>query len=163
MVQATDTGKRHNISHLWRFNSPGFRRIFVQRQMRPAGMVIFEIFAKDSTQVPLIENNNMIQAIPAYGPDNSFNERILPRRARGRNDLLDTQALDPSSNLLTVNGIPITQQIAWSGIEWKCFYQLLGRPPCGGMRCNIEVHDVTAVMAEHDKHIREREMWRSEW
>ena len=33
-------------------------------------------------------------------------------------------------------------------------YQLLRRPPCGGMRCNIEVHDVTAVMAEHDKHIK---------
>jgi hypothetical protein len=116
-------------------------------------MIITEVLAKDSTQVPLIENNNMIQTVSAYGPDNSFNERVLPRRVRGRNDLLDTQALDPSSNLLTVNGIPITQQIAWGGFEWKCFYQLLGRPPCGGMRCNIEVHDVAAVMAEHDKHI----------
>jgi hypothetical protein len=105
-------------------------------------MIITEVLAKDSTQVPLIENNNMIQTVSAYGPDNSFNERILPGRARGRNDLLDTQTLEPSSNLLTVNGIPITQQIAWSGIEWKCFYQLLGRPPCGGMHCNIEVYDV---------------------
>ena len=89
----------------------------------------------------------MIQALSPYGPNNSLDIRVLPRRARGRNDLLDTYATDPSSNLLSVNGIPITQQIAWSGIEWKCFYQLLGRPPCGGMRRNIEVHDVTAVMA----------------
>ena len=95
----------------------------------------------------------MVQTISADGSDNAFTKRILPWRARRRNNFLDTQALDPSSNLLTVNGISIAQQITWSGIEWKCFYQLLGRPPCGGMRCNIEVHDMTAVMAEHDKHI----------
>jgi hypothetical protein len=82
-------------------------------------MIITEVLAKDSTQVPLIESNNMIQTVSAYGPDNSFDKRVFPRRVRGRNDLIDTQALDPSSNLLTVNGIPIAQQIAWSGIEWK--------------------------------------------
>ena len=50
--------------------------------------------------VPLIEDNNIIQTVSAYRPDNSRD-----------------------------------------------------RPLCGGMRCNIEVHDVAAVMAEHDKHI----------
>jgi hypothetical protein len=109
MVPATDMGKRYNISHLGGFYSTGFRRILIQRYVRSASMIITEVLAKDSTQVSLIENNNMIQAVSAYGPDNSFNERVLPRRARGRNNLLDTQALDPSSNLLTVNGIPITQ------------------------------------------------------
>jgi hypothetical protein len=109
MVQATDMGKRDNISHLGGFYSTSFRRILIQRYVRSARMIISEVLAKDSTQVPLIENNNMIQTVSAYGPDNSLNERILPRRARGRNDLLDTQALDPSSNLLTIDGIPITQ------------------------------------------------------
>ena len=28
-----------------------------------------------------------------------------------------------------------------------------GRPPSSGMRCKMKVHDATAVMAEHDKHI----------
>ena len=108
MVQATDKGKRNNVTHLGGFYSTGFRRILIQRYVRSARMIITEVLAKNSTQVPLIENNNMMQTVSAYGPDNSLYERILPRRARGRNDLLDTQALDPSSNLLTVNGIPIT-------------------------------------------------------
>ena len=73
--------------------------------------------------MPLIENNHMIQTVSSYGPDNSFSERILPWRARRRDNLLDTKALDPSLNLLTINGIPISQQIAWSGIERKCFNQ----------------------------------------
>jgi hypothetical protein len=116
-------------------------------------MIVGSVGFQLPPQMPFIYDDNMIQALSPYGPDNAFDIRILPRRARGRNNLLDTQALDSSSNLLTVNGIPITQQIAWSGIERKSLHQLLGRPPCGGMRCNIEVHDVTAVMAEHNKHI----------
>jgi hypothetical protein len=70
-------------------------------------MIITEVLVKNSTQVPLIESNNMIQTVSAYGPDNSFNERILPRRARGRNDLLDTEAPDPSLNQIAINRIPI--------------------------------------------------------
>ena len=60
-------------------------------------------------QIPFIYDNNMTQTLSPYGSHYSLNEGILPRRAQGRNDLLNTQALDPSSNLLTVNGIPITQ------------------------------------------------------
>ena len=61
MVKATDMGKRYNISHLVGFYSAGFRRILIQRYVRSARMMITEVLAKDSTQVPLIENNNMIQ------------------------------------------------------------------------------------------------------
>jgi hypothetical protein len=48
MVQATNMGKRYNISELRRFNGSRIRRIFVQRQVRSASMVIAEVFAKDS-------------------------------------------------------------------------------------------------------------------
>ena len=44
-------------------------------------MIIAEIFAKDPTQVPLIENNDVIQAIPTYGPDNAFGIRIAKASA----------------------------------------------------------------------------------
>ena len=72
-------------------------------------MIIAEIFAKDPTQVPLIENNDVIQAIPTYGPDNAFGIRILPRRARRSEDLLDTQALDPSPDGLAIDTIAVAQ------------------------------------------------------
>lgn len=101
----------------------------------------------------LVENNHVIQTIPTNRSYNAFGIRVLPWRSRRSDNLLDTQALDPSLGSLTIYGIPVAQQESRSGIEWKCFYQLLGRPPYGGMRCNIEMHDVTAVMAEHEKHI----------
>ena len=96
----------------------------------------------------------MIQTVSAYGADNSFNERILPRRARRSNDLLDTQTFDPSPNLLTIDRIPIAQHVARSGIVWKRLYQLLSSPLCSRVLGYIEVHNPPAVMAEHDKHIK---------
>ena len=47
MVQASDTGKRNNISQRRRFNSSGFRRVLIQGQLSPAGMIIIKVLAKD--------------------------------------------------------------------------------------------------------------------
>ena len=42
-------------------------------------MVIVEVLAKDPTQVPLIQYDDVIQTIPANGTDHAFDEWILPR------------------------------------------------------------------------------------
>jgi len=58
--------------------------------------------------VLLVKNDDMIQAIPADGSDPAFNERILPRRARCCEDILNAQILDPSSDDLTVDAISVS-------------------------------------------------------
>ena len=153
MVQATDTGKCNNITQLLRFNNSGFRRVFAQRQVSPARMIAINVFSKNPPQMPLVHDDDMVQTFPADRSDNTFAKWILPWRARHRDNLLNTQAVDPSLDPLTKNGIPIAQHVSWCGFERKSLHQLLGRPPSCGVRCNIEMHDVTTVMAEHDKHV----------
>jgi len=65
----------------------------------------------------LIENNDVIQTVSAYWSDNTFTKRILPWRARSRDNLLDIQTSDPTLKLLSINRIPITQQKR--GVESK--------------------------------------------
>lgn len=50
--------------------------------------------------------------------------------------------------------IAIAVRLRFCRLEGDGFQKLLCGPLIGGMRCHIEVHDVTAVMAEHDKHIK---------
>ena len=69
-------------------------------------MVIAEVLAKDS----------------ADRSDNTFTKWILPGRTRRRYDIFNTQAPNSSLNEITINRIPVPQQIAWSGIKWKCFH-----------------------------------------
>ena len=107
--------------------------------------------------MPLIENDDMIQAVSADGTDQALNERILPRRARRRDDRFYTQALDPSLHGFTIDAISVSQQIAWCGIKRKGFDDLLGCPLSGGMLGHVEVLDLATVMAENDEHIKHTE------
>jgi hypothetical protein len=45
-------------------------------------MVVAEVFAKDPAQVSLIEHDDVVQTIPAYGTDDTFDKWILPGRTR---------------------------------------------------------------------------------
>jgi hypothetical protein len=75
-------------------------------------MVIREVLAEDPALVSLIEHDDVIQTIPAYGTDNAFDKWSLPRRARRCKHLLDTQALDPSLHSVTIDEIKVMQQMA---------------------------------------------------
>ena len=59
--------------------------------------------------MPLIENDDMIQAVSADGTDQALNERILPRRARRRDNRFYTQALDRSVHGFTIAAISVSQ------------------------------------------------------
>jgi len=72
-------------------------------------MVIIEILAKNPALVCFVENDYMIQTISANGTDQTFNKRILPRRSRGCDNILDTQTLDPSLDGLNIDAITVSQ------------------------------------------------------
>ena len=117
-------------------------------------MIVCTIGFHLPSQMPFIENNNVIQTLSPDRSDNAFHIRILPRRARSRKYFFDAETFHSMSESITVDAITVAKQIAWSGIKRECLNQLLSRPHCGWVRCNIEVHDVTTVMAKHDKDIK---------
>ena len=66
-----------------------------------------------------MKNDDVIQTIPAYGSNQAFNKRTLPRGARRSDDFLDAQAFDPPMYGFAVDAISVPQQISWCGIEWN--------------------------------------------
>jgi len=59
------------------------RRILAQRQMRSKRVVITRVARKDSAQVGLAEDDDVIEAFPADRADQSLRMPVLPRRPRG--------------------------------------------------------------------------------
>ena len=102
--------------------------------------------------MPFVEDSDVIQKLSAKAADHAFNIRILPGRGRRRDDLVDTEGLNPSSYPVAINTVAVTQQITRRGIEWKRFNPLLSGPLCRGMFCHIEVDDVPSVMGQSDEH-----------
>ena len=68
-------------------------------------MVVIEVLREDVPEVALAQNNNVIQAIPPDAADQAFDVRILPRAARGGQNLLDADALDAPLEVVPVDRI----------------------------------------------------------
>lgn len=67
--------------------SPSWR-IFAESKMGPQTIAIGNIPAHEPAQMLLSKDDRMISAFPSDRPDYSFGKRVLPRRAGGRDDVL---------------------------------------------------------------------------
>ena len=76
-MQAAQDG--HADDPAFDLNRPVNRGVFIERHMRPAGIVIIDVFSQHRMQVLFIENDHMIQAFPPKGADDPFATTILPR------------------------------------------------------------------------------------
>ena len=89
--------------------------------MRSRLMIVDTVGFQLPTQLPLIFDDNVIQTLSPYGPDNSLDIRILPRRARGRKHFVDAETFHSIAKSTAIDAVSVTQQ--QRGAESK------GRPP----------------------------------
>src|SRR5882672_9336778 len=91
-------------------------------------MIIGDVLCKHATQMPLAQNDDVIQTLAAQGSDHSLRVLILPRAGRTRNDLTDTHAGDSASKRVPIDRVAISQQPWWGSVVRKRFNHLLCRP-----------------------------------
>ena len=114
--------------------------------MSSAAVVVFEVGGEDTLQMPLAENDDMIQTLSANRSDHAFAVGILPGRARRNRDLVNAQTLDPCSEMVSIRSVPIPDQVAWRFVERKRLDDLLSRPLRSRMQGDIEVHDPATIV-----------------
>jgi hypothetical protein len=76
----------------------------------------------------------------------------------GIQHLFNPHVAHPLPEMLTINAVPIAQQIPGFCIPRKGIHHLLGRPLRGGMFGVIDMHDPSSLMRQddHDKEHLER-------
>ena len=74
-----DTDDEHEVRPLRR---PHWAHL-CQREGRPGPVIVREVRGQDASQVPLVENDDMVHALAANRADESLREGILPRALRG--------------------------------------------------------------------------------
>src|ERR1700739_2247663 len=88
MMQATESSERLNPASAGRFPGDGaaFWRVLGQPQMGSVLMVVGDIFAHESLQMPFIEHDDVIQQVTAAASHPTLCDSILPGTAkRGAN------------------------------------------------------------------------------
>ena len=73
---------------------PRLGAILVQREMRPAPVVITKVRRQHTAQVTLIEDDDVIETFAADRADDALDVGILPWRSRCSDDLLDRHRLN---------------------------------------------------------------------
>ena len=79
MVQASDLRDSDDVSITRRGRGARDRRVLRQSQMRSGLVVVDQVGVQDATQVPLVENDNVIQALSTDRADYPLNVPVLPR------------------------------------------------------------------------------------
>jgi hypothetical protein len=58
-------------------------------------------------QMSFIENDDVIQAFSPYGPNNSLDVRVLPRRAASRKHFFDTETFHAAAESRPADAVPV--------------------------------------------------------
>src|SRR5882724_8739003 len=83
VMQATDFGNFHDPARLGELDGPDVRRILVEREMRASPVIVREVRGQDASQMPLAENDSMVEALASHRADEPLREGILPRAVGG--------------------------------------------------------------------------------
>src|SRR5713101_1752683 len=157
VVQSANLGHCYHSSQLRWLDRPRFRRILLQRKMRPRLVIVVEITRQGSPQRGFAEDDYMVQTLAPNGTYHALHVGPLPRRSRSREHFLSVHVLYLLSESVAENLIAIAEQIARDLIKRKCFAQLLCRPFRRGMRGDIKMDYPAPVMRQHQKHVQHLE------
>src|SRR3977135_1050097 len=128
MVQTADLREGDKGACRRRLYGPRVGTILVQREMRPAVVVIVKVCRQHTAQVTLIEDDDVIETFAADRADDALDIGILPWRSRRGDDLLDRHRLDTIAEGLPIRSVSISQQKARRGVPGEGLGDLARQP-----------------------------------
>ena len=161
MVQAADFWNLQDRDRLEAGDRPNIGCVLVEREMGARLMVIGEVPRQDSTQVPFVEDQDMVEALAADRTDQALDEWILPRAVWRREDFLDLHSRHAVAELLAIDLVTVAQEMGGRRVVRERVDDLLSGPGGGGVLGHVEVDDAPAVVGEDDEGRRGRggERW----
>jgi hypothetical protein len=79
MVQTANLWKCDDLPEFTLVHHSRLGRILFKPEMRPGAIVVLPVVRKDSAEVPLVQNENVIQALAPQRSDESLRVGVLAR------------------------------------------------------------------------------------
>ena len=127
------------------------RRCLGQRKMSSVIVIVTDVLIQKAFQVTLIEDDHMVEQIPAAVADPALCNAILPRTSETSTLGLDAEALYSGNDLSAEVRTAIKDQIARRRFVRKCLPQLLNNPRAGRMLGHIAMKDATPVVRNDEE------------
>src|ERR1700682_1316478 len=104
-------------------------------------VVILKVGRQHIAQVTLTEDNDVIEALPAHRANDALDVGVVPRRARCRDDLLDSHCLAAIAEGLPIRGATVPPQISGCCVPREGLCHLIREPDLAWVLSDIEVND----------------------
>ncbi len=79
MMESANLWERDDLTAISVVDRSPVRRILLERQVRASAIVVARVVQKNSTEMSLVENDDVVQALAAQRPDESLRVGVLPR------------------------------------------------------------------------------------
>jgi hypothetical protein len=151
-MQTTHFWKSSDQTQLWWLNCSGLGRVHVKRPMDAPGVIILHGGSKNPAKMRLVQYDHVIKRVAPNVADDPLAVWILPRRSGGYLHFFDAQIPYALLETGAVDSVPISQQVTGRCLPGIGLDDLLGCPLGGWMLSNVDVHDATALMSQHDEY-----------
>src|SRR5437899_6672480 len=125
--------------------------IAVESLMRARRVVVGEVPAQQASEMPFVEDDDVIEAFPSNRSNHALGIGVLPGRAWGDEDLVDPHALHPPREHVAVDGVAITEQVLGRGLFREGLDKLLGGPSGGRVVGHIDVDEFPASVPKDNE------------
>src|ERR1035441_667725 len=127
--------------------------VLPKSEMSPVLVVITDVLIQQPSQVPLIENDHVIEQVPPHTANPPLRNSVLPRTPECSATRLAAHRLHGRNYSSTELGVPIEDQEALRLFAaFPSFVQLQGNPKRVGIASHVAVQDPTPVVAD-DKEV----------
>jgi hypothetical protein len=99
----------------------------------------------------LAQYDDVIKRVSAYAADYPLTIWVLPRTLRGNLHRFDTHVLDAGLAGGAIDRVPVSQQVTRCRIPRECLNDLLRRSLSGGVLGDIDMHDTSTLVSQHEK------------
>lgn len=135
----------------------GLRRLQVQAPMRAMGVVVGDVLAEHRAEVALVQDDEVVQALPPQRADHALGDRVGTGRPDRREEGRDAQGRSPFPEVAAVDGVAIPQQVAGLPAPRRRPEQL--PPDPGGSRVggDVDVHQLPSAMGDEQQDVQRLE------
>ena len=107
VMEPADPWKRHDLSGAVGLNRSSLGCVLAQRKVRSGSLVIIEVRNKDSSQMPFIQDDHVVQAFAPHAADQAFHIWILPRASWRCDDLFHAHRHHRRAERLPIRAVPV--------------------------------------------------------
>src|ERR1035441_4538358 len=132
--------------------------VLPKSEMSPVLVVIRDVLSQQPSQVPLIENDHVIEQVPPHTANPALSNAVLPRTAECGANRLAAHRLHGRDHIGTELGVPIEDQEALRLVAvFPSLVQLQRNPKGVGIASHVAVQDSTPVVADDEKAVENAE------